>query len=508
MSKKRKSNTTNKAADLISRFTEGMISGKLKIEEGEWIIEQLQSLAGDAVPLVVEMLASPNEENHLVALVLLRELGDPRAVAPLRRMLRKTDYSDEEKLKVIQALEALGSPVDEATFRRVISDPGALMKDSIDQMLTTIEYPGQVEAFLEMMREAPPEMLESYIRDMLAPLADRRLLLMLTALLHNEHDPVIVAAVDAIERLKEPETIPLLEERAQYDPSQRVRHAAGNAALRLRTRIGAPNEKRPSYPWITPSPLPLAHCLLCTIDGSGGQVLFVAREQPDGDLHLIDLMFNDHEGIKDCFSVFVDDKELDKMMDTFENAEFVDISLERARAEVVRAYQVTLDARRRLPPVLMAWRGWLEGEDTRSIEEFPLPTLEPRRQAELLAECVELVELEELDFWFFNPDEVEPFVSRYRKLLQRGQAERNQPRFETLLDKAIKSLIDEKYQNLLADRLRRQAWLMAQLYEDEEVSLWALAAATALEEGVVAEHPLLRGMMERSFLNAVGLYQT
>jgi hypothetical protein len=34
------------------------------------------------------------------------------------------------------------------------------------------------------------------------------------------------------------------------------------------------------------------------------------------------------------------------------------------------------------------------------------------------------------------------------------------------------------------------------------VPLWALAAADALDEGVLTEHPLLRGMMDASFLNA------
>jgi len=493
-----------KVAGLIARFVEGLISDKMNIEEGERIIGQLQRFADDAVPRVVEMLASPDQENRLAALVLLRELGDPRAVTPLRRMLRKSDYSDAEKLKVIQVLEVLGSPIDKATFRRVISDPDALIRDSMEQMLATIEDPGHVEAFLEMMGELPPEMLGMYVRDMLEPLADRRLLLMLTTLLHSEHEAVIVAAVGAIERLKEPATIILLEERAQYDPSRQVRHAAENAALRLQMRIGASSEESLSSPWVVPSPLPLAHCLLCTIDGSGGQVLFVAREQPDGNLLTLDLMFNDHEGIKGCFSVVADDDELDEMMDSFGAAEFVDVSLERARAEVARAYRVTLDAHRRLPPAFMAWRGWLEGEDSRSVEEYPMPTLEPRRQAELLAECADLLDLDEFDSWFFNPDEVTSFVPGYRKLLRKGQAEKGESRFEALVDKAIKSLIDEKYRGLLAERLRRQAWLLAQLYEDEQVSLWALAAATALEEGVIVEHSLLREMMDCSFLNAVG----
>ena len=503
MLSKRKKNKGNKVAGLIDRFIEGLMGSKMSIAEGEWIVEQLQDLADDAMPRITKLLTSPNKGDRLVALVLLRELDDPRAVAPLRRILDEPDYDDEEKIKVIQALDALGAPIDEATFNRAISDPHALMQESMKEMLETIQDPHQVEDLLEMTRESPPEMLEVYLRDVLTPLADRRLLLMLTTLLHNERDETIIAAIDAIERIKEPATIPLLEERAQYDPSRQVRHAAESATLRLQVRVGKLDEEQ-IPPWIVPSTLPLAYCLLCTIDGSGGQVLFVAREEPNGDLQILDLMFNDHEGIKECFSAVVDEDELDEMTDSFGSVEFVDVSLERARAEAARAYQVTLDAGRRLPPAFIAWRGWIEGDDPRQVEEFPLPSLEPSRQVELLAECEELVGLDEFEFWFFNPDEVESFVPRYRKLHRQGQANRGHAPFETLLDKAIKAVVDNDYRRILPDRLRRQAWLLAQLYEEEQVSLWALAAAAALEENLIVEHPLLRKMMSMSFLNAIG----
>ncbi|MEA3341452.1 MAG: HEAT repeat domain-containing protein [Chloroflexota bacterium] len=496
-----------KVVKLIDRFVEGLSSAKMNVEEGERIIRQLQGLADDAVPRIVDLLEFPEQEKRRAALVLLRELGDTRAVGPLRRILRHPDdHSDEEKMGVIHTLEILGAPIDEATFRRAISDPDALMQNSMEQMLATIEDPIHVEAFLEMMGEAPPEMLALYVQDMLAPFADRRLLLLLTALLHSDDDDVIITAIDAIERMKEPATIPILAERAKYDPSTLVRHTAENAALRLEVRIGAPDEEHTSF-WFTASSLPLNCCLLCTIDGSGGQVLLIAREQPDGELQMLDLMFNDHEGIKDCFTALVDEDELDEMTDSFGSSEFVDVSLARARAEAARAYQVTLEAGRRLPPAFVVWQGELEGEDARQIEEFPLPTLKPSQQEELLVECVELLNLDEFDFWFFNPDEVEPFVSRYRELFLDGLAEEGDVEFEALLDEAIESLIDEEYRRLLANRLSRQAWLLAQLYEEEEVSLWLLVAASALEEGIVVEHPLMRDMMDRSLLNAVGRYR-
>jgi hypothetical protein len=448
------------------------------------------------------MLPSPDEDIRQVAIALLSELDDPRAVRPLRRMLDKPEYSQEEKFEIIQVLAALGSPVDETTLRRTIPDPDALMQRAVSRMLELIQDPAQAEATLAQMSEEPPEMQEQYVLEMLSPLADRRLLPMLTALLHSEHDAVVVAAIDAIERLKEPGTIPLLEERAKYDPSRQVRRVAENAFLRLQVRI----DDQPPQPWTSPSQLPLVHCLLSTMDGSGGQVLFVAREELEGDLRTVDLMFNDHEGIKDCFSVVVDEQELDEIVDSFGSNEFVDVSLERARAEIARAHQATLEAHRRLPPALMLWKGWLEGQDPRAIEEFSLPSLEPARQPELLAECAELLDLEEFDYWFFNPVEVDPFVPRFRKLRRQHQASQGRASYEILLDEAIEAVVDKQHRRLLPDRLRRQAWLLAQLYEEEEVPLWALAAAAALEEGVLTEHPLLRGMMNRSFLNATGAY--
>jgi len=61
MSKKK--DKMKEASDLITRFIEGLVSSKMKIEEGEWIVEQLQVLADDAVPCIVKILASPTKKN-------------------------------------------------------------------------------------------------------------------------------------------------------------------------------------------------------------------------------------------------------------------------------------------------------------------------------------------------------------------------------------------------------------------------------------------------------------
>jgi hypothetical protein len=230
----------------------------------------------------------------------------------------------------------------------------------------------------------------------------------------------------------------------------------------------------------------------------------LAREQPDGYWRIFDVMFNDHEGIKDAFSIITDEIELEEMMSTFDCSDFVDIRLERCRAEIARAYQVTLEACRRLPARFVVWQGLLEGEDHRQLEEFPLPTLKSSEEAELLEDCSELMELDEFSYWFCNPDQVADFTPRYEELLRQGQARLGKAAYDALVGQAIDFIADETYRRLLADRLRRQAWLLAQLYDDEVVAQWALAAAAALDAGVLSEHPLLRQMIDSSFRNATG----
>jgi hypothetical protein len=356
---------------------------------------------------------------------------------------------------------------------------------------------------LQTVTANSPVLQVEYIEDVLASLEDRRVLPLLTALLHSPHDDVVLAAIELIESFKEPGTIPLLEQRACYDPVPLVRHAAQNAALRLQVRLADHEQKLPpSQLWTAPVSEPIVRILESSIDGSGGQVIFLARELPNGEWRVLDLLFNDHEGLKDAFCIVVTEEALGEIVGEFDACDFVDITLDRCRQEIERTYRIALEAQRRLPMFFFIWRGMLDGDDPRDVEEYPVPVLDERMQVEMLSAGGELADLEEFDFWFFNPVEVEAFVPRYLGLDAHGVPDAQDQALGQLLDEANVAIMGEGYRQLLPDRLRRQAWFLAQLYEDPEVPLWALAAASAIEQGIIAGNPFLRRIMQFSLVNA------
>ena len=100
----------------------------------------------------------------------------------------------------------------------------------------------------------------------------------------------------------------------------------------------------------------------------------------------------------------------------------------------------------------------------------------------------------------FDAYELRRVERKYRKLLRRGGAD---DALESLVGQALEQMEHLEWYDRLQDRLERQAWLLAQVYEEEAIPKMALAAATALrgDAGVRAsEHPLLREMMRRSLL--------
>jgi hypothetical protein len=489
----------------IEEIIECFVNQDLSMAEAEAAFERLSKAKKRVMMRLLEMAASPDPRLHVTATILLAEIGIDKAAEPLHQLLEDPALEDEHKMSILHALQALGGIPEGEDPLVYLSDPEAMLRKSREAILNLIQNPLQLETVLqEILEGAMPGMATPKALIAMAHSQDRRVLPLLLCLLHAPADDAVMAAIEALEALGEPTTIPILEERATYDPSPAVRQAAQEAAAHLTSAAAV----QPTSIFELPvAPPPLVSCRLSTIDGNGGQVLFIIRQTPDDTYEFLDLMFNDHQGIKDCFGGEAED--IDEVEDMVADGlgdmgiDMVDVSIERGRAEIERAYQTTLKAGRRLPPSYMSWKPWLQGEDPEPVEVFPLPEIAPREQPGLLARCGELIGMDEFNSWFFNPAELQGLERRFERLANRKGADEA---IEKLISQGIRKVVDDQHRQLLRERLERQAWLLTQLYGDEDIPKLVLAAAAGLANGAnppPEEHPLLREMMLESLTNGL-----
>ena len=490
----------------IEEIIERFVDKTLSLAEAEAAFERLAMVKKRVLPHLLDMVASPDPGLYQAAAVLLIEIGLDKAIEPLHRLLEDPTLDDDHKMSVLHALKGLDGISDDEDPFVYLRDPEAAFRKSQEAILGLLQDPFRLEMLLQAIGEGDMPALGNV--NSLVALAysqDRRVLPLLLCLLHAPEDDVILAAIEALKVLQDSAAIQVLEERAHYDPSESVRQAAQEAAAYLATVATS----QPASIFELPiAPPPLVGCHISTIDGNGGQVLLIIHESSEGAYYFLDLMFNDHEGIKDCFGGQSD--EVDEIEDMVMGGlaemgiEMVEISLERARMEVERAYQITLKAGRRLPLSFMNWQSWLQGEDPEPVEVFSLPEVTFDEQADLLEECDELVDLDEFESWFFNPDELHGLERKFQRLASRDNADEA---IETLVSQGINAVVDDRCRRLLHERLQRQAWLLTQIYDGDEIPKLALAAAAGLAEDAslpLEGHPLLREMMFSSFTNALG----
>jgi len=483
----------------IQAILDRFVQEELRTDEAEREIARLRKVRDRVTPRLLEMIAAPDRETYTAAAMLLRHLKDRQAVQPLKDLLGDPRLADDNKLLIITTLQELGVTIDEQTYFSSLRDPEAARRHSLLGLLEHLEDESNLAMFVEMIAGSmAPETQVAFIGD-LTELGDQRAHLLLQALLQTDEEEVILAAIEGLDRLQDIAAIPLLEELADYGPGEKVRREARRVAGRLTMRASVKKEPLKKKP----PELPVHRCLLSTIDGNGTQMVFVTRQRPDGYLKMMNTMFNDHEGIKDCMGVdMMDEDSLEEMLDAMElsGISTVDVKLERCSQILEEAHQVTRRAGRRLPPQYVAWAGFLQGEDQRDVEQIELREVDLAAQPELLEYCDELLELDEFESWFFNPEQWKGHRKAYRSLEQVGDEDIDR-KWDEAIQQGLEAIMDNEHRRLWLERLRRQAWVLAQLYEDEEVWQWAMTAAAALEDdaGVpLHEHPLLYAMMERT----------
>ena len=356
------------------------------------------------------------------------------------------------------------------------------------------------------MQEERVEMIEA-----LGHVGDPRMLRLLLPLLYARENTTIMAAIDALGILGAPEAVPALTEISQISSRPEVKSRARTVYGKLAmTAVSATTQSR-GQRHVHPQNLPLFKAMVCTIDGDGAQSILVGRKCPNGRLKAVCILFNDHQGIKDCFGGDMLTKaEWNSIVSGMEKEgmSWVDIGVPQCRRLLTEARAINKRVRRKPPLELEIWstllqdgpeaaRLWKEEEEVAVCDER---ILEP----DLFRRTDELLGLPEFGSWGFDPGDIDPSALMAFEAVRQSRA--TKPKKAESLDLVIadtlKRLVKPRWRTLLEMRLRRQASLLKKLGRAEHSRL-ALAAATALgrESSIpVVEQPFLRGMLIRSLV--------
>lgn len=242
-------------------------------------------------------------------------------------------------------------------------------------------------------------------------------------------------------------------------------------------------------------------------DGVGSRSIAARLQDQYGVWHAIFVLWNDQVGIRDAFMRQMSRAEWAERLERADQRGFawVPCPADYARWQVEQGRKLTDGA---------------PADDLKQWDEhvgpcpdgYEAPLCRPRtdeERAALVARGEELFQVPDVQRWFLEAADCEPFARRYSDLKVRARLRKEQGElsreFDQLLDEATAALITEELKPLYRDRLADLSRALAWRGADADAQV---AAASALEIGSAApaeSNPFLRRLVERSLQAAEAL---
>ena len=484
--------------DVLAQF----LQDELSLEEAEEAVKRLHEAGAGVIPRLLSWLDGPDTEYHTAAAILLAATGDAKLVSMLMDRIRDPSLDDLLKVKLIAVVGQLDPSADSDDLFDHLQDSASALQQAREEHLQLLRSPYDLAVWLENIQAEDPT-LRLYLVENSIYLNDPAAVPMLICLCYDSDDEVALAAMDGVERFKDIRALRALEELADRHPSRAVRTEAQKTADRLRVRAPLSEQQR-----LLPVDAVYA-CYLTPIDAAGGQVAFIVRRHVDGSLTTVSVMFDDQEGIKDCFGADMDADELVEMLEdyTAEGILAVRVSHEACLSVLDMAIETSWSTGRLLPMSFLVWRELIESGRPDEPVTLTLPRVPAEQRDDSLAHCYELLYQDEFQFWLFHPEEIEDLRARYVDQVKTTGAALDREAVETLLRGGVREVVGDRWRRLIQGRLQRMVPLLYELYEEEEVWQWAAVAAEALADDSpipVQEHPFLIGMLACSLEEAIG----
>lgn len=478
---------------------------------------------------VLHLLYTHDAAAHTAAVLILSQLATDFDLEELEDIVADPRVTDVAKLSLATVLKQLDSEMADDGLIDYLNDPDTAMQQMQRRLLDVV---GQselgVEAVLEDVLEEPLEHRLGFV-SWLGNSYDPRAASFLIPLLENSNSKLVMAVIDALERLGtliSQQSIPALSYIVSHAGNRQVKeHArAVLGRLTMQSELGFEDTADGAQ-----GQLLFNEARVSFLDGTGSQMIMLSWQRPDGLLKGVNILYQDELGIKDCFGT--DDMDAQRWTELVEEMEeqgygSFSVPLEYGRALIAEARAISKRARQKLPIAYSIWRPFIEGDEpSRKNASSPsvLTQLEPidltPEVIQLAQQGANLYQRTDFDSWLFLPlDRLQTYIDRFwsRRMLQElHPASRKTTRhkrkgsrheagltteMERIITDALVDVIDDAWRRLYETRLLRQAALFTFAGRDEDVKLVRAVAALLRPDSAipVQEQAFLRAMMRRS----------
>jgi hypothetical protein len=377
----------------------------------------------------------------------------------------------------------------------------------------------KLSVFIKSMETLDDKVLEDLITQLIKELEEQSLPL-LSAMGRSPNTRVSLFAIENLGRIQSQKSVDILSQIAvEGQLDKKIRKAARTSLHRLHA-VGLVVKKVVDPAIAKSRERKVKHkpyqAVMSNVDGAGSQLIILAREMFAGDLHILQAVINEQDGLKECHAKRgLTKKILARLIDTMPEVAREQDAPYTVLVKIDYNYgtRLIIEAEKRTESL-----GNPISQEYRSVKEIFLESADPtvqnpvyreleaekiKTQSYLLTRSADLVKHPLIEGWLFDSDKIEKYAEELEQ--QEETVLELSPQFvkereDSVFDRALLELFDEKQRAFYKERLEKTAYILF-IQEEIEEAKKALAAALALDlqAGVsIKNHPFITELTRRN----------
>ncbi len=265
--------------DVVESLSEARDGAVPEGAERQRLLRRVRRAGGAALPTLLRGLASTHEPEATLAYYLLSHIGDDRLIGRLASLLESAETPDRVKARALGLLSDLKVPAPTGVR---LNDPEKLLAESVNQLLETLEEPGELAEAVDLILEQVPEPEMAAFANELVKHGGAKARRLIQALL--KRDDLMSDTLSALRKLDRREQRTRVARTAQSALERGLEYLEAGRPRAARRRLERVTQ---SQPRLAEGRSALGICLLQLgdCDGAFGELREAAALQPHEALH-------------------------------------------------------------------------------------------------------------------------------------------------------------------------------------------------------------------------------